>query len=113
MTNEIEALEEALDTYVYYADSSNDKMAVVVKAAQAHLHHLKHVNPHVGMDDSPAVAYEDGYQVANKEWRAKIYKQGGGTIIKKLLQHYKLEHLLQQIVHHANAASKIIENGEG
>ena len=47
------------------------------------------------MDASPSTAYEDGYQVANKEWREKIYKKQGDEIFKEILSHYNAKH-----VHH-------------
>jgi len=58
------------------------------------------MKPHIEItdpDSSLSVAYEDGYQVANKEWRKKIYKDGGEAIIKELLDHYKTESVIDKI----------------
>ena len=49
------------------------------------------------LDSSPSVCFESGRQESDKEWRQKIYKDGGSQIIKEILNHYKPEHVIELI----------------
>lgn len=74
----------------------NLELARMYKASLAQIHNLYNENRELKAS-SASVAYEDGYQVANKEWRKRIYKNCGEEVIQKLLEHYKPEALINQI----------------
>ncbi|WP_020472401.1 hypothetical protein [Zavarzinella formosa] len=49
------------------------------------------------MDNSSSVVFESGRQDADKEWREKLYKNGGRELMDLLQGQYKKSHLLELI----------------